>query len=349
MGTPTPGPTAADVARLAGVSKATVSYVLSGRRSGASRISEQTRRRVLDAVADLGYVPNSVARALRRRATERVCLVVPRLGVPYLDLVAQDLQAVAADHGYALVILVADPRAQPPEQRSAAFTVRTVTEQLRRRFADGVVFAADTALTQAEASAVAKANIAVVAVSNDLRPDGFDVIRREVSDACRSAVAHLAARGHKRIGFIGHDLLPHQRDPRHDDYLAAMGDLGLPVDDRIVVAGASSRTAAYRSAEALLAAPQRPTAIFAASDVAAASAIWAARDAGLRVPADVAVVGVGNIPEDAITHPQLSSVGPREPASTAIADLLFSRLAADVLPPGRTHVEQWHLVVRGST
>src|SRR5688500_10743070 len=98
--------TSHDVARRAGVSQATVSYVLSGRRSGEPRIKDETRQRVLEAAAELKYVPNQTARSLRRRRTERVCLLLSRLGVPYYDRLVADVQQAADAHGYVVIVTV---------------------------------------------------------------------------------------------------------------------------------------------------------------------------------------------------------------------------------------------------
>lgn len=331
-------PTSADVARMAGVSAATVSYVFSGRRGGGSRIAESTCRRVLEAAASLHYVPNQSARALRRQSTERVCLVLPRLGVPYHDLLASELQEVAQEHDYSVVITVSDT---PGRRRSAV-------EQLRRRLADGVVFVGDTVPDEQDLAALVRANIAVTVVSDRVSAAGVDVVRTTTSEACRAAVRYLAAHGHRRIGFIGHFLPESPHNGRYEAYLAGLEDCGLPRDDRIVSAGAVSHAEAYRGAEALFELDERPTAIFAASDIAAVGSIWAARVAGLQVPDDVAVIGVGNIPEDTVIRPSLTSVGPVCERFGDITDLLFSRLQGAAPTEGRVRVQKWDLIRRES-
>lgn len=331
-------PTALDVARLAGVSKATVSYVLSGRRSGDSRVSEETRQRVLDAVHTLGYAPNQSARALSRRRTERVCLVLPRLGAPYFEQLARDLQAAIEPQGYALVIAMGGGGGERP----------VVLDQLRRQLADGVVLAEGVRLDQAELAALVALNVAVVAVTDDRVPAGVDVVRSNASDACRGAVEHLAAAGHQRIAFIGHFPPGSRRHRRYDDYRAGLRAGGIGLDRQLVVGGASSRAEAYRNAQKLLAQPDRPTAVFAASDIAAVSTIWAARDAGLRVPDELAVIGVGDIPEDLVMNPPLTSVGPVSLASAPVIDLLLSRLSGAAPSEGRSRTQQWELIRRGS-
>ncbi|TDD72596.1 LacI family transcriptional regulator [Jiangella aurantiaca] len=330
--------TAADVARLAGVSKATVSYVLSGRRSGDSRVRDETRQRILEAVRALDYVPDQSARALRRRRTERVCLVLPRLGVPYFDELATELQDAMAAHGYALVITVSDV----VDERSA------VVQQLRRRLADGVVIVPGTRATNEALTGLVGLGIAVVLVADEPARDGIDVVSSNASDACRGAVEYLVSQGHRRIAFIG-QFPPHaHRHSRYDGYLAALRSSGLQLDERLVVSGASSRAEAYRSAVRVLESPDRPSAVFAASDIAAVSTIWAARDLELRVPDDVAVIGVGNIDEDLVMNPPLTSVGPATVGAAEIAELLVSRMTGEAPAAGRTRLQPWELVRRGS-
>lgn len=325
-------PTVRDVALRSGVSPATVSYVLNGRRSGASRISEGTRSRVLAATAELGYAPNHAARSLRRRCTERICLVVSRLGSPYGELMAEDIQRIAFGHGYSTVVAVAGS----PERE------RQIVDQLRRRLADGVV---DTAgLDQRSLAVLAAANVAVVALGNHLSPDGFDVVRTTEGAACYDAVAHLLDLGHRRVAFVGHG----GEEERLASYRRAHGDRDLAPDARLVRAGAADRAEAYQSAVDLLALAEPPSAVFAASDIAAISAIWAARDAGRRVPDDLAVVGVGNVPEGQIMRPPLSSVGPDSMDFGDIAALLTSRLAGDAPAEGRVMVRPWSFFPRGT-
>lgn len=334
----THAPTAADVARLAGVSKATVSYVLSGRRSGDTRVSDETRQRVLDAVRSLDYAPNQSARALSRRRTERVCLVLPRLGAPYFEQLARELRAAIAPHGFTLIITICDDDGE----RAA------VLDQLRRRLADGVVVVEGVHLAPDELAPLVPLQVSTVAMTDEPVPAGIDVVRSTASDACRGAVEYLASARHQRIAFIGSFPSNARRHRRYDDYRAGLRASGLPLHRELVVAGAASRAEAYRSAQRLLAQPNPPSAVFTASDVAAVSTIWAARDAGLRVPDDLAVIGIGDIPEDLVMNPQLTTVGPTSGTSTQIVELLVSRLTGEAPPEGRTRLQQWELVRRGS-
>lgn len=330
--------TAHDVALAAGVSKATVSYIVSGRRTGDARISDATRERVLTAVAELGYAPNQTARSLRRQRTERVCVVLPNFGVPSHDVIVQQLQLAADLHGYTVIVAVA----------STAERERQVLDQLRRRLADGAIFIGPGHIDAGDLGRLARANVAIVVMSNQLIGPEFDTVCSIDVEACREAVAYLLDRGHRRIAFLGHCADQGARQERFEGYRRGLAERGITVDERLNRGSGNSREQAYRDTAALLLLEARPEAIFAASDLAAISAIWAVRDAGLRVPEDVAVVGVGNIPEGEMTRPALTTVGPATLDFSSLADLLFSRLAGAAPAEGRVYRQRSTLIRRGS-
>jgi DNA-binding LacI/PurR family transcriptional regulator len=328
-----------DVARLAHVSTATVSLILSGRRNGEARISPGTRQRVLAAVAKLRYVPNQNARNLRRQRTDRVCLMVSRLGVPYYELLSNAVQAAAEERGYSLVIAVGGS----PERE------RHVHEQLQRGLADGVVMVNPYSLQNEDLSRLARAGLAVVVLSNHLAGRDFDSVRTTESEACHRAVTYLIEQGHRRIAFLGSfsERLSHRL--RCESYRRALAEHQIPAAAALIQDDAgSSREQAYGKTRVLLGLPERPTAVLAASDVAAVSAIWAVRDAGLRVPEDVAVIGVGNIPEGGITQPPLTTVGPTATDWGHVTALLFSRLEGSAPADGRVHLTPCTFILRGS-
>lgn len=332
--------TARDVAELAGVSSAVVSYVLSGRRGGKDRISDETRQRVMAAVVELGYVPNQAARSLRRAKTERICLVLPRLGAPYNDVLAQTLQEAAEANGYTLIIAVSGNAAQEA----------LVLDQLRRQMADGVIFherylAEDTDI--ASLQGLAQAGTPVVVLSETLVRPEFDIFRTTHLEGCYEAVDYLISKGHRRIGFIGH-LTNMGDQSRLHPYRLALMQHGIELDDELIRGGATTREKSYRSALELLRLEDRPTALFVTADLGATGALWAARDAGLRVPDDVAIIGVGNIPESLSTQPPLTTVGPDPLEFHAVAEMLFSRLEGTYAGEGRIHTQKWGLILRGS-
>jgi DNA-binding LacI/PurR family transcriptional regulator len=327
-------PTTREVAALAEVSVATVSYVLNGKEG---RVAEETRLRVLAAAQELGYVRSSAARSLRLRRTERVCLVVGSVGVPAYDQLARDLSEVADEAGYGVMTIVVDS----PERAAKA------VDLLRQHVADGAVIAPSVPyLTDGQLRALA--GLPLVVMSNAVAPDGFDVVRTTEGPACAEALDHLARTGRRRVAFLGqrHDLSEPLPTERYAAYLDARERHGFAPG--LVVAGADDRVAAYRAVEGLLALAERPDAIFAASDRAAISAIMALRDAGVSIPDEVAVVGVGNLEEGLITRPRLTTIGPPAMDFHDAARLLFDRVLADSPPTGRVLTTDWRFIRRGS-
>ncbi|MBO0780134.1 MAG: LacI family DNA-binding transcriptional regulator [Ktedonobacteraceae bacterium] len=329
-------PTTRDVAQLAGVSLATVSYVLNGRRDGGGKIGEATREKVLRAVAELGYVPNQSARHLRRQKTERICVVLPNLGVPYFDALVQDVQNVAEEHGYTTIIAYAGTFERE----------RRILEQIQCHLADGALIV-DGRTTEKDLVSFVNSGIPLVIMRNHTVPEGFDVVETNEREACYEAISYLIRQGRRHIAFLGHFGAMNEPYDRFIGYQQALRDGGIAFDERLVSGGAGSRKAASLNVQRWLNLDPRPDAIFATSDKAAISIIWTVRDAGLRVPEDVAIIGVGNIPEGESTSPPLTTVGPASSDFRAVAQLLFSRLADGELE-ARTFVHEWTLIRRGS-
>lgn len=314
-----------------------MSYVVNGR--DERRVSAETRRRVLEAARQLGYAPNTSARNLRRRRTERVCLVISQIGVPAHDQLSRDLHAAADAVGYGVITMVVDSDSR----------ARKTFDLLRQRIADGAILAVSAEfLDPAELKTLAP-RVPLVVVDNAATPDGFDVVRTPEREACGKAFDLLFGSGRRRVGFIGHQgEVAAGTSLRLDAYVEALERHGIPRDDRLIVPGADARVTGYHAAAELLALPDPPDAIFAASDRAAISALWAVRDSGRAVPDDVAVIGVGNIEEGLITRPPLTTVGQPRLDYSEVARLLFDRIHAEQPPRHRELVLPWELIIRGS-
>jgi len=324
-------PTIRTVAEEAGVSVATVSYVLSGRTGGSSRVSVPTQRRVLEAAERLGYQPNQQARGVRRGRTDQVCVALARLDTSWSQgLVDAVSKAVAADGFTVLVLVDGDWR-----------------RFLLGKAADGAVVDGirDPGRAAVALRAVADRGIALVVHTDLLEPDGFDVVRTDETPALREAMTLLMSR-HTRIGCLRSvPADPSLRGPeqsRYDVYAAA---LGAGLDPNLVRDTEGSRDLAYREALDLLARPDRPTALLALDDQAAISAVHAARQLGIGVPAELEVIGVGNTPEGRSAG--ITSAGP-ERIFAEVGALLRRRLQDPELP-GALHRVPWQLNLRGTT
>ncbi len=339
-GRATSRPTQRDVARLAGVSTATVSYVLSGRRGPGRLPTPETAERVARAADELGYAVDHMARSLRRQRSEVLAVVYTPPSSPWSDLLVEQLQTQVADRGETVIALPVSATT-PPD---------TAWRALRRGYVDGAIVLADTPVDATELRALARRGLGLVVVDEDVEPDGFDVVRQGRAAACRAAVEHLVAAGHRRIGYLAqaHETADGPGSLRLRTYLDVMAAHGLPVDAELVRPVADSRSAAYAAVQELLRQLRPPTALFSATDRAAVDGIWAARDAGVRVPDDLAVIGVGNIAEGLMISPPLTTVGAPELDFTPLVQRLVARVDSRETLASETLEMPWTLIRRGS-
>jgi DNA-binding LacI/PurR family transcriptional regulator len=334
-------PTMADVARAAGVSVTTVSYVLGGRSGNhdASRISEDTRKRVAGAVAAIGYRINEPARNLRRNRTDRVLLLMDRLSSPYDQLLASEVDASLAPSGRALSIMVC----------TSLERMEVALGTVRQGHADGAIVQGRlTTGWQEMLERYAAEGVPMVAISSVLEPRGFDVVMNDDARGIRTAVDHLLARGHRRFGFLAHSVEPGLPDNRMEIVRERLAESGLDLPDEMVMPGARDRNVAFASVRALLDRPHPPTALVSASDTGGIAALWAAQSLNLRIPEDIAIVGCGNVEECLITVPQLSSAGPHAPDFAPIAQMLIDRLDKSGPTEDRRLLIPWEFFARAS-
>jgi DNA-binding LacI/PurR family transcriptional regulator len=310
-------PTLREVAAAAGVSVATCSYVLSGRSDRVRQLPQDTQDKVREAARRLGYAGNTAARVLRRQRTELIALVyAPPVG-PWVDRLTMQCEDVAVAHGYSVIGL---PIRHPAR---AEHSLRVLTQG----YVDGAIFAPGLA-DGLDLGRLARSTRAMVAFSEHLEPGPADVVRNHIRAAVGEAVGHLLDRGHRRVGYLAHnDLTTASRS--QDLYLGyrdAHERAGVAVDPALARPGAASREEALVGARALLDAADPPTALISESDRGALATLQVARERGLAVPDDFAVIGVGNTQEAVVSFPALTSVGMAQFDFTEIVEVLFARI-----------------------
>jgi LacI family transcriptional regulator len=265
-------------------------------------------------------------------------LVVPYVGLAYYNSLAEELQLRADDLGYSVIIAAAGT-----EERE-----RRVFEQLRRGLVDGVIIRSYF-LEQSDLDLLAKSGVAVVAITNSItEASGFDIVRIDDTTACYQAMNYLINKGHRQIAFMGHLADRSMHHGRFEYFRRALEEARIPVNGNLICSDMDTREKAYTTTRALLNGEEKFTAILAASDTIAVSAIWAIRDTGLQVPDDIAVIGFGNHLEGAMMTPSLTTIGAVNQGYEDVADLLFSRLEAEESIPGRIHLRQWEFIERGT-
>lgn len=329
-------PTQVDVARIAGVSQATVSQVLNG--GSGIQVPEATRKRVLDAVAALGYRVNRVAQSLRTQKTRTVACVLPDITNPFYPAIERGVQQVVDEHGYDLIIYNTD---------GAATKERSVLGSLRQGRVDGIVgvffHAGARQLLELLDIGLSVVRLEAVARGGGGRP--LDNVYLDNVAAAEAATEFLLERGHRRIAMITAPFGP--QPARVDGYRRALERVGIEpdvIDGRDYSEG-GGRTGAQR----ILSRGEAPDAIFAANDLMAVGALLELRDAGLVVPADVAIMGFDDIPLARLMTPALTTVRqPQELLGRRAAELLFDRLEGGVIEPGRSVGIPYEIVTRAS-
>jgi len=334
-------PTQADVAKLAGVSQATVSYVLSD--NAVISVPEETRGRILAAVDELGYVPNGIARSLRTRRTYMIAAVIPDITNPFYPAFERGVQEAAEASGYDLIVFNTGGTAEKE---------RRCVRSLQQGRVDGVV-AVFFHLKAEDLRPLLERNVALVRLEAVKKGAGgldlpLDNLYVDNVAASRAAVEHLIGRGHERIGMIAGQGGPRQARVR--GYHGALAEHGLPPDEALLRDGDFSEEGGHRAMRSLLEGPLPPTAVFAASDVMAVGALVAIREAGLRVPEDVAVVGFDDIPVARLITPPLTTVAQfQENLGVRAAGMLLERLDGKAPERGRSEEMPYELIVREST
>jgi LacI family transcriptional regulator len=306
-----------DVARKAGVSRSTVSYVLNDQTGQKIPISPETRQRVLDAIAELGYEPDTLAQSLRRGKTQTIGVLFPILQNPYFWQLLYGISSEAYTAGYSLHL---SQSVQTPEQESHSL------KELTRHRVDGFIFVfgfkplSSQVLKQLHKSS--RPIVEITATTSE-----FDHVLNGYADGTRALMAHLFELGHRRIGFVYGVAEVTQGYDRLLTYHQVLRDTGLSVDDTLVQMCGFTMEDGYQAAHRLLNRPDRPTAILVINDLLGMAVVRAAADLGLNIPGDVSVASFDDIPFVSYTVPRLTTVSSQpEQNGQAAVRLLLNRL-----------------------
>lgn len=324
-----------DVAIRAGVSATTVSHVVNGTRP----VSAQLSVRVQQAMRELGYQPNALARSLRRKQTQTIGLIVPDNSNPFFAEMAHSVEYAAYGNGHAVVLCNSDDDAE----REALYL-----DLLLKRQVDGIVLVA-AATSGDSLRALIQRGLPLVVVDRDLAYPAHDCVLTDHETGGYAATEHLAQLGHKRIACIAGPSDLGSSSGRVAGHRAALRAAGLGVDQSLVVRGDFRDHSGYVATQKLLKRSKPPTAIFACNDLMAIGAMAAARDAGLSVPEDISVVGFDDIHLAGYLNPPLTTVAqPMAELGRVAAELLLQRLVDRSLPPRRVMLRN-RLVIRRTT
>ncbi len=330
-------PTLKDVAELAGVDVSTASRVVNG---AGFRVREDTRQRVLAAARDLGYQPNALARSLRVGRSNMFALLVPDITNPFFAELSKGAEDATSSYGYSLILCNTEDRADTEEEYIRA---------LRERQIDGFLLATSHAGDVA-AKRLIDANYPVVLVNRRMRGVRTGYVVADDAPGARQAVSHLISLGHRRIAHI--TGYPHADTAvrRRDAYVATMTAHGLgDIARELTVQGDYTLKAGQQAMEQLLDLTEPSTAVFAANDIMALGAMTTARERGVRVPQDMAIVGFNDIVLARLSCPTLTTVRtPIYEMGALAAQMLVKRVKGEDPSPAGIVLRN-ELIVRESS
>jgi LacI family transcriptional regulator len=284
-----------DVARAAGVSPATVSYVIN---NGPRPVAPETREKVLAAIRELGYQPNAVARNLRLQRSSTIGLILPDTHNPYFAEVARGVEQVAFEQGYTVMLCHSDYN---PERE-----IQYVNVLFAERAAGVIWF--PSVNSSEPAQRLSSFGIPLVVLDRFVPGLQCPTVVANNFRGGYMATKHLIELGHESIACISRPNELYHSQERVRGYLTALQDHHLASSKELIVKGGfrleDGRAATFK----LLNFKHPPTAIFAYNDFMAIGALRAASERGLRVPEDLSIVGFDDIPQSAFTVPALTTI-----------------------------------------
>jgi DNA-binding LacI/PurR family transcriptional regulator len=337
-------PTSAEVARQAGVSRTTVSFVLNGVLNRG--ISEATRERVLAVARSMGYQPNAAARSLASGQTGTVGVVIPKAAHLYVDAFLAQLVATVNEQCHALGLKMLIETTDDEGREPGGFV-----NLVRGRSIDGLIVANLRTSEHAHLDKITEAGIPLVVLTS--RPRELPHLATVLSDTAKAActaVQHLIKLGHQDIAFISFAQPEYESvHERELGWQQALEQAHLAVRRDLVEYADISAQSGYDAARRLLARGVKFTALFAGNDTIAFGALRALHEAGLRVPQDVAVVGYDDIPMAAFATPPLTTMhsDPIGQAQMALK-LLMAQINADTSAEPVQHEVSPQLLIRAS-
>lgn len=329
-----------DIAQRAGVSIKTASNVVNDR---SAHYSPETFDRVMRAATELGYVPNLAARHLRTGKTGLIALVIPDIVNPYFSDLAQHVIWEAEALGYTVII---DITMDDPAKE------QWILRGDRGLAVDGILL---DPRSLAEEIVAGNGSVPIVLLGEAVWDAPYDHVAIDNVAAAALATRHLIDLGRRRIAPIGYGMSPRGGFAvlRQQGFAAALAEAGLDLRHDYLITpprGMHDWQRGYHVMKELLALPEPPDAVFCFIDALAFGAMRMILDAGLRIPEDIAVVGMDNVSESSYANPPLSTIAPDKQALARQAvTLLVERVTGQRSAPGETFYPSYSLLARTST
>jgi LacI family transcriptional regulator len=332
-------PTQSDVAQVAGVSRATVSYIINEKSEKQLSITEATRQRVLEAVTKLGYEPDARARSLRSGGTNTIGLLLPDTHNPHYWEIVQGLEDELQLAGYNL--LLSSTAVNPDRER------QILTALLRRRIDALIMTISFVEQSQQILDTLLSRNYPVVTLGNT--SFNADAVMTTYRRATREIMAHLLRLGHRRIGFVFGVGSPDLGTNRIQVYRESLENAGISVDESLIDFCGISIEDGYQATLRLLSREPRPTALLVINDWLAIGALRAAAEKSLQVPHDLSITSFDDTEIASYLYPPLTSVrSAGQEIGRQAAKLVLERIQDPQRPLRRVQIEA-QVIHRAST
>ncbi|GAB4539343.1 MAG: LacI family DNA-binding transcriptional regulator [Anaerolineae bacterium] len=285
-----------DIAKAAGVSHSTVSRAL----GDSPLVSDATKARIQNLAREMGYSPNSLARSLVTRQTYTVGVVVTTIADPFIAAVVQGIEATAQDHGY--TVILCNSGAEPEREIAAV-------EMLRSKRVDGFIVTSSR-IGALYLEHLERIGVPIVLINNLNEESGRYTFTVSVDNVHGGQLAtqHLIELGHRRIAYVTAPADHSSDRDRLAGYRRALSEAGLEPDPALIIPGNGRADGGEAAFEILKGLDQLPSAVFCYNDMTAIGLMTAARQAGIAVPRDIAVVGFDDIPFARYCFPPLTTI-----------------------------------------
>ncbi|MCX7694801.1 MAG: LacI family transcriptional regulator [Caloramator sp.] len=284
-----------DVAKKANVGVGTVSRVINNHPS----VSENIRKRVLEAIEELDYKPNAIARSLKINSTKTIGVIIPDISSAFYPEIVRGIEDVAKDYNYTIILFNTDLK---------LLKEKDALNIIKEKKADGILFISNTVSKNLKKE-LKKVGIPIVLVSTKDEEGEFHNVIIDNEIAAYEAVRYLIKLGHKRIAMIaGMKNDPNAGIPRLEGYKRALKESNIEFDENLIFYGNYKFKSGYEAMKNIIKLKDKPTAIFAASDTMAVGAASCAMQMGFKIPEDISIVGFDGIELAEYFYPSITTI-----------------------------------------
>lgn len=328
-----------DIAKIAGVSSATVSRVL----NNSGPVKEDTKQRILKIIEEGGYIPSALARGLSNGGLmNNIGLMIPDINNSFFSMIAKGVGKVAVKYGYNLFLFGTNESTEDEKRM-----LQTVKEQRLR----GLLIVPVAENSKENASLLENLGIPVVVIDRDITGLESDGVFSSDQEGAFHAVEALINAGHKKIAQIEGPLTTKPGITRCQGYIEAMKKYGIPIDKRYIVQGNFRQDEGYLAMKQLMELPDPPTAVFSANNLMSIGALQYMKEHGLKMRKDISMVGFDDIEILQYTELGFSAISrPVIDMGAEAMQLLYERIAHPVDPEKvkKTIILGTRLILRGS-